>query len=399
MKRNIQFVFTLLSFLFVQNKIQAQSSKAFAITGNEKGNINWQSIQQINLSTGDVAKTLFSPAKANEVQIMRTSNSQSNNLITATQSGVAAAAFDFKNNRLYYTTMRGNELVYLDVNTHQVIVNSDANFNSGNKFVEDNIITRMCFAANGYGYAITNNGNQLIQFTTDEKPQIKNLGSLIDGKKNENMSVHNQCTSWGGDVVGDVFGNLYLITMRSNVFKINISTLVTDYIGHIKNLPNNFTTNGAAVDEDGYILLASAANVGAYYKVNISTLESEIVKNDGQVYNSSDLASANLLYQSDVLVDKKVTPEVKGNQLVSIYPNPVVGKRFAVKFEKAELGNYQIQLLDATGKIIQNSNVNVNSKGQVINVQIPNYSLSGVYLLKILTKSKDVIYNDKIVVQ
>lgn len=399
MKRNIQFVFTLFAVLFFQNKIQAQSSKAFAITGDEKGNINWQSIQQISLTTGDVSKTLFSPAKTSGVQIMRTSNIQNNVLPTATHTGVAAAAYDFKNNRLYYTTMRGNELVYLDVNSNQVVVNTDANFNTGSKYAEDNIITRMCFAANGYGYALTNNGNQLIQFTTDEKPQIKNLGSLIDGKKNENMSVHNQCTSWGGDVVGDVFGNLYLITMRNNVFKINTSTLVTDYLGHIKNLPNNFTTNGAAVDEDGHILLASAANVGSYYKVNIATLESEIVKNNGSVYNTSDLASANLLYQSDVLVDKKITPEVKGNQMVSIYPNPVVGKRFAIKFEKVDLGNYQIQLLDATGKIIQNSNVVVNNKGQVINIQIPNYSLNGVYLLKILTKNKDIIYNNKIVVQ
>ena len=92
-------------------------------------------------------------------------------------------------------------------------------------------------------------------------------------------------------------------------------------------------------------------------------------------------------------------PQILGNQLVSIYPNPVVNKTLNIKFEQVEMGNYYVQLSDATGKLIQNNNIKVSGKGQITNIQLPSYILNGVYLLKILSKNKDIIYKDKIVVQ
>ncbi|CAF0783530.1 unnamed protein product [Rotaria sordida] len=38
----------------------------------------------------------------------------------------------------------------------------------------------MTFAADGNGYALTNDGNQLIRFTTGDNPVVTNLGALVD---------------------------------------------------------------------------------------------------------------------------------------------------------------------------------------------------------------------------
>ncbi len=316
-----------LSALLLSANTNAQSNRAFAVTSETKGTFNWNVIREIDLSTGDVVKTFYDQSLQKNFDIVNTSDSKivptANLNVNSSPmgQGVAAAAYDAKHNRLYYTPMRGTDLRYFDLNnsTGKVIYNQNQTLFDGNRYDEANVITRMAFASDGYGYAITNDGKNLIRFTTDQKPAITNLGELIDGKKNGTVSVHNQCSSWGGDMVGDAYGNLYLITMRNHLFKINPQTRITDYIGAVSGLPAEFTSNGMVVDADGEVVLSSAAVTDSYYRVNISTLKAIIVKKiSDKVYNSSDLANGNLLYQTTRKTDGKFLGEVLGNSFVFI---------------------------------------------------------------------------------
>jgi len=316
--------------------------------------------------------------------------------------GVAAAAYDDKHNRLYYTTMRGTDLRYFDLNnsTGKVIYNQSQSLFDGNRYDEANVITRMAFASDGYGYAITNDGKNLIRFTTDQKPAIANLGELIDGKKNGSISVHNQCSSWGGDMVGDAYGNLYLITMRNHIFRINTQTRIADYIGMVKGLPAEFTSNGMVVDADGEVVLSSAAVSDSYYRVNISTLQATVVRKiSDKVYNSSDLANSNLLYQNTSVTDNKLMSEVLGNNFVSIYPNPVVNKTFNVQFDRIAAGRYNLALTDASGRNVLAKTLQINSKGQMERVTLPKAAAGGMYLLKLTGADRKLVYSDKIIVE
>jgi hypothetical protein len=255
----------------------------------------------------------------------------------------------------------------------------------------------MTFAADGNGYALTNDGNQLIQFTTGNKPVITKLGALIDSKKNNGISVHSQSTSWGGDLIADVYGNLYLFTYRNQVFKINIATRIAEHIGTVKNLPANFTTNGAAVDMNGDVFVSSAIQTENYYKVNLSTLDAKpIDKTDATVYNASDLANANLAYQN-----KKANPvleDVKLNNSISVYPNPVVNKTFAVQFDKLSAGNYSVELSDANGKRVITKTVVINGL-QNEKINLPKGAASGLYFIKVTNNNGKSVYYDKVVVQ
>ena len=162
----------------------AQSNRAFSVTSETKGSVNWLNVQEINLTSGSTIKSVYSPSATTSVKFdgsaaaLRTVNPNS----IATESGVAAAAYDAKNNRLYYTLMHGTDLRYFDLNSTEtkVVINNDNNFSTGVKVDESNVITRMTFAADGFGYALTNDGNQLIRFSTGAQPEITKLGSLID---------------------------------------------------------------------------------------------------------------------------------------------------------------------------------------------------------------------------
>lgn len=84
------------------------------------------------------------------------------------------------------------------------------------------------------------------------------MGSVIDDEANKTVSIKNKCTSWGGDMIADAYNKLYIISANHYVFTLDVETRVAKQIGYITGLPANYSTNGAAVDNDGNIVVASA---------------------------------------------------------------------------------------------------------------------------------------------
>jgi len=393
MKRLILPIAVLVA-MFATNA-NAQSSRIFAITGETQGNVNWNAVREINSTNGAVKTTLYSPAAKQAISYQSFKNRNVSPTAEPAVSAIAAAAYDAKNNRLYYTNMRGTTLNYVDLNEDNltVVSNDDAIFNTGDKFKsEASIITRMTFGADGAGYALTNDGEHLVKFTTENNAVITDLGRLIDGANNGTNSIHNTLTSWGGDMVGDAFGNLYVITMHSAVYKVNTQSLVADYVGSIKGLPNEFTTNGAAVNEDGDLVVSSAIYTASYFKVDIASLNVlGAVKTATGVYNASDLASANLLYQSKVAAISSST----ASDRVSVFPNPAVGKNFQVKIAGTSTNKYVLEVTDARGKVILQNTTNNN---QTLKVNLPKGTASGIYYIKVTNEAKKAVYTDKLIV-
>lgn len=395
------FLLSLVSFsLFNAN---AQSKKAYAITGEVKGSYNWISVKEIDLNTGEVVRTVFDPSVNTQFKLKNINGqalSARGYTDAPTYSGVAAAAFDEKNNRLYYTNMRGSELRYFDLKTNEVtvVVNPDAAFNTGAKNDEANVITRMVIGADGFGYALTNDAKNLIRFSTEGKATITNLGAIRDASKNGNISIHNLCTSWGGDMIADAYGNLYLFSMRGNIFKINPNTKVADHVGAVTGLPANFTINGAAVDADGHVVVSSSALTDNYFKINLGTLNAVAIQKSGDnVWNASDLASGNIAYKGG-LNNTKVVAEVKGNSVISIFPNPVVSSYVNISFEKVTPGKYTIELTDASGRKVINQVAEITGV-QNQRVNLPRSTSSGMYMVRVLNADGKAVFNDKIVVQ
>jgi hypothetical protein len=382
----------------------SQKNTAFAVTAATKGTYTWNVIREIDLSTGEVLRTLYDPAVHKTVNYSAAAGTTINTnqpIVSATGAGVAAAAYDAVHNRLYFTNMRSNALCYFDLSATdlKVVLNSNPSFNTGNKNDEANVITRMAFAADGFGYAITNDGKSLIRFTTDQKSAVINLGPLSDGSKNGSMSVHAQPTSWGGDIVGDAYGNLYLFTYRNHVFKINPNTRVADYIGQLKGVPKEFTTNGVVVNDDGDLVVTSANIADNYYRVNPSTLDATAIsKKEEKLYNSSDLANANLLYQRKA-TDNALSSEIKRNNAVNVYPNPVTNKTFSIQFDKVPAGKYNLVLTDVLGRTVLEKALTIALNGQIEKVSLPRASAAGMLLVKLTGGDKKVLYNDKLVVQ
>jgi len=169
----------------------------------------------------------------------------------------------------------------------------------------------------------------------------------------------------------------------------------------IKGLPNNYTTNGIAADENGHLIVGSASSAEGLYQVNLSTLESSRV--EGAINNTdhiADLASPYLVNQtksSQARVEKNVP--LIANESVSVYPNPVTDGRFRINFDGLKPGRYEVQLFDWSGKIVSKQSIQIYGKLQTEQVQAKGTVTKGVYLIKLVGKNQRIYYSDKLIVQ
>ena len=333
----------------------------------------------------------------------------------------AACAYDKKHGRLYYTPMGINQLRYIDLKEKSPTIYYFENEKFGNvNGMGDvhNQITRMVIASDGNGYALTNKADQLIRFTTKKKPEITELGRVTDDASNGKISVSDH-HAYGGDMVADDKGNLYLITANRRVYKISIETRVAKYMGSIKGLPEKFTTNGAIVENENSIIVTSSTSTKGYYRFTLENMQAELVSNGGPVFNASDLANANLLSgkkkkdeqplaQEDVVaqeqglktaVEKSIRTDQGRPHALSVYPNPVTNYQTKLVLTDYPEGRYEIQVMDLMGRQITKQAISVYSKSQTVDCRIPAQAAKGTYLVRIMNSENAEMNVERLILQ
>jgi hypothetical protein len=387
---------------------QQSPSVAFAITSAEQGKFQWTNIKMIDLSTGEVLRTIYDgkqPYNAynartrKEIAVKNAQATMQNQQAQPLHAMSAALAYDKRHNRLYYTPMYVNQLRYIDLSSQETSIyyfDQEKFSNAQSLNNEASHITRMVIAADGKGYAVSNDGNHFVQFTTGKKPTITDLGALQDDPKNS-ISIHEKQTSWGGDMIADATGNLYIISAFHNVFKINIRTRIATHIAKIEGLPANFTTNGAVVNDEGRLVVSSASSTDGYYAVDMNTWKAERLHNN-KVFNASDLANGNLAFSKNTEPGKLIERELVRNNKIGLYPNPVTTGQFRVTFNNRDFGRYDIQVVDLTGKLVATKTYTVSNQGQVAEMDLRGMLANGTYLVKVLNQNKKTVFSDKIVV-
>ena len=468
----------ITTLLAQKNDKKSKSTTGYAITAAEKGGRSWREVRLVDITTGEVVKPIYDSKQESEPLNARTGKavvkkelSPSNtyrSVYSSTPSSStaqrrvvnldqvldkangknvhinpnvhsyarvvvigqpqqtdkpfstnsAALAYDKKHERLYYTPMSINQLRYIDLKSGKIFYFEEESFGTVKHGGDAaNQITRMVIASGGDGYALSNDGNHFIKFTTGKKPTITDLGALTDDGANTRYSIHSG-GGYGGDMVADVAGNLYLITANRNVFKINIESKVATHKGSIKGLPQGFSTNGAMVEEGSSVFIASSESTVGYYRFDLNTLQAEKVSSGADVFNASDLANGILAFDKKKK-EKKVeettpatVPDVtdaiakKGQPVetilkngISVYPNPVTNGVVRLSFAEQPSGRYQVQLLDISGRLITSKDVTINGESQLEEFRFPELSIKGNYLIRVSSEVNKVNVTNKVVVQ
>ncbi|MGB4844595.1 MAG: T9SS type A sorting domain-containing protein [Ferruginibacter sp.] len=405
---NLKFLLSTTFIATVLVSSAQDAGKTFAITGDGNHDFMWMNIRQLDITSGKIVKDIYQREKTAFVMLDADSKKQSLAGQKPTETLVAAAAYDRNQNKLFFTPMRVGELRWLDLNAkgdaqrYYTVTSSLLNTNEALND-EANHFTRMVIAADGNGYALTNDGSRLVKFTTGKKVTITDLGAVIDDESNKTISIRNKCTSWGGDMIADAYNKLYIISANRYVFVVDLETKKAKHIGYISGLPANYSTNGAAVDNDGNIVVASANTFAGYYKFSLKDFAASFVEGSDMLYNASDLANGNLLYQKEAdaartFADFKPIVPVITNE-AHIYPNPVTASEFKIYFDGQQAGKYNVTVTDLSGKAVMNRAITINSKTQIETVPLNRNFSKGVYMVKVTDANNRFIFTERIVVQ
>ena len=226
---------------------------------------------------------------------------------------VAAIAYDKNSNRIYfvnnYASNPAQELCYVDLNASPVCARRFTGYP-----LEPNTtynINRMAFASDGYGYAVTSHGDDLIRFSINPGtglPVINQLGTLINDVINGSNDV---LAETGGDLFGDGSGKLYLIANSSKLYKINPATRVTTFLGSINPSPTS-SSNSIAIDAAGNVYIG-----GSYqdvYKINLATMGATSITggSTSNVWTSGDFTSCGFPVLSPALIANKSFRNTRG---------------------------------------------------------------------------------------
>jgi uncharacterized repeat protein (TIGR01451 family) len=229
----------------------------------------------------------------------------------------SAIAYDKNSNRIYFvnnSSTSAQDLCYVDLNTTPVSAKRFVGYPLEPTTGTGTAINRMAFASDGYGYAITTSGSNIIRFSIDPGtglPVISQLGALINDATNGSNDI---LSEGGGDIFGDGSGNLYLIANSSKMYKINPNTRIATFMGSITPFPG--TSNSIAIDASGTVYIGGAyQNV---YTVNLATMNASSITGGSttNVWTNGDYTSCGFPVLAPALTVNKTYANINGSPFI-----------------------------------------------------------------------------------
>ena len=246
----------------------------------------------------------------------------------------SAIAYDKTSNRIYFVNNYSNapqDLSYIDLNTSPISAKRFTGYPLETTLTSGWNINRMSFCSDGFGYAVTQNGKDIIRFsinTATGLPVITRLGALINDVNNGSNDILSES---GGDIFGDGSGNLYLVANSSRLYKINPNTKIATFLGSVAPLPGS--SNAIAVDAAGNVYIGGAyQNV---YNVNLASMVGSSITggSTSNVWTTGDYTSCGFPVLAPALIANKTFHNING------LPDIVGGDTVEYVIEVTNTGN------------------------------------------------------------
>ncbi|MBW7871662.1 MAG: hypothetical protein H3C39_11455 [Flavobacteriia bacterium] len=346
-----------------------------AATGLTKGKIEFNDFRIINSNDLNSSSVLLTKNDKINLESKETEIGK----ICSCGKYIAAITESLKGD-LFYIPMSGQKVMKIDVvsKTGTQYTYQGLDINSGN---QANYYARMTTAPDGYMYALNNSGTEFLKIS--ENGTIQNLGPISQFVEKA-KSFDQETAVYGGDMIADAFGNLYVISASQHVFKINPNKLSAEYLGQIKGLPGNYTVNGAAVERDGSILLGTSSQNG-FYTLNIDTMEAGFKADYAlSVY---DLSSPYFLRQNEM-------DQISKDYGYSLYPTIVKNSELNIVSKSDESAVLNVSIWNLSEKRVYSNTVTVKSAGDY-QLKLNGSLLPGIYVLKAVNQNGKEVINTK----
>jgi len=342
-----------------------------AVTGLTKGKIEFQDFRKIDLNNLNAQNVLVS--KTDNISLI------SDNGKTCNCSKYIAAMTANDAGDVFFIPMTQSRLMMVNSTSKNGTFTQIENSALDTKD-QGTYFARMTTAPNGFMYALNNNGTEFLRISSNGN--VQNLGA-VKGFMDQVKNLGTETLAYGGDMIADAFGNLYVISAAGNVFKLNPNNLNVSFVGKIKGLPEKYTVNGAAVDKNGNVLLGTSSEFG-FYTMDFDMLEAKFAANyDIPVY---DLSSSYFLKQ-----DMANSLEGSG---YSLYPTIVKTKELNIVARSNENNILNVNVWNLNNKKVYSNTISVKSAGDY-KINLNGALQPGIYVLKATNQNGTEVINTK----
>jgi uncharacterized repeat protein (TIGR01451 family) len=352
-------------------------------------------ISSVNISSGARLTTVFNGISINNYYAnTNTRMPIGSRLLT----DASAIAFDNATQRIYFvnnSTAAAQELYYVSLTTSPV---KAYKFSSATSYYPTTStgagynITRMTWSPFGVGYALTDNGQELIRFSVNGSnvPTFTNLGPILDLNSSQ-PSVANET---GGDICADYFGNLFLITNSGKLYTImmdeDIPVAVYEFTP--TGLPTD-KNHSLTIGPDGKMVVSGAYQNAFRIEMALHTATSITGGSTTNVFTSGDYASCYYPQMpgrkavTKSAAEKPNTQEAIMKAAVRVSPNPFVNNlNLQVALPAAE--TVKIRLIDMYGRTVYATTEKLSSGVNTLNLNIPGSLGRGIYILDLFAGNK-----------
>nr|WP_314498228.1 T9SS type A sorting domain-containing protein [uncultured Chryseobacterium sp.] len=376
--------------LILGNTVSAQQD-FFALTGKDSPGIEFSDFRAMN-ADGTSGQSVFGVSSEAKVisQSKKTLITEDKTSFGHAQSAsLAALAYDYSGDNLVYMPMFSPNIYVLNRKTKEItlVENTVARITSCDI---NSHITRMTTGYDGNIYAVNNSGTQFIQISKKNNQFVVNdLGVIEDDVSNGKNSFTSLETGFGGDMIADADHNFYVFATSGNVFKISPKELKAKFIGKISGLPENYSVNGAAVNSQGKVVIASAKGA-ALYELGLENLEAKQLPGETNLH-IYDLASK--YFANDRAVSASVLAKI------DVYPTQVDEHFIYLNAnDQSVKGNINVSIFDISGKMVLTQKLSVKEGQLNQRLDLKNL-ISGSYIVNITEESGKSLLNKKILVK
>lgn len=348
-----------------------------AATGLNKGQINFNDFRVIDSDNLNNSTILLSKSDKITIESKETEMSK-----VCSCGKYIAAMTESLNGDIFYIPMSGQKVMKIDAVSK---TGTQYTFSTVQPDSKDQAgyYARMTTTPDGYMYALNNSGTEFLKISASGS--IQNLGA-INQFASKAKELGAETAVYGGDMVADAFGNIYVISASSHVFKINPNKLSSEYLGQIQGLPAGYTVNGAAVERDGSVLLGTTSKNNSLYSLNMETLEATYKADYAlAIY---DLSSPYFLRQSEA---DQLSELSSG---YSLYPTVVKNSQLNIVSNNDIKTVLTVSIWNLNNKQVYTNKVSVKSIGDY-QLKLNGSLLPGIYVLKAVNQEGKEVINTK----
>ena len=369
-----------LPLLALGLQVQAQQ-EIYALTGLQSPNIIFKDFRALDMRNGQTSAVIFSSdstpnviSDTRKVKVDEVKNSYNN----AQASAIATLALD--GNNLVYTPMYSTNFYALDLKTKQITLIENSVAKSMACDINSHF-TRMATGTDGAIYTLNNSGSQLLKISNiNGKYEVKDLGEVSNDVSNGDHNFKIMTVGYGGDMVADTDNNFYIFAASGNVFKLNTNDRVLKYWGKVTGLPENYSLNGAAVNENGEVVVGSAKG-GDLYEVNINNLTAHAIYG-GVQHQIYDLASKHFIGEN-----KGEVSLVQND----IYPTKVTDGNINIQLEPSLTKSLiKVEVFNTVGTKVVEKTLNTGRRMSLLGLP------QGVYIVNVLGEKGETLIAKKV---